>query len=73
MSETAEEKTVDLPDPWRVDIADINPVNPKLFQQDKHWDVFSRLRKEDPVPFNEDSDFGRYWSITKFNHIMEVL
>jgi len=72
MSETAEEKSFDLPDPWKIDIADINPVNPALFQQDKHWDVFSRLRKDDPVHFNEDSDFGRYWSITKFNHIMEV-
>ena len=55
-----------------MDIADINPVNPALFQQDKHWDIFSRLRKDDPVHFNEDSDFGRYWSITKFNHIMQV-
>ena len=72
MSETADEINQDLPNPWEMDIADINPVNPALFQQDKHWDFFSRLRKDDPVHFNEDSDFGRYWSITKFNHIMQV-
>ena len=72
MSETAEETNQDLPNPWEMDIADINPVNPALFQQDKHWDFFSRLRKDDPVHLNEDSDFGRYWSITKFNHIMQV-
>ena len=72
MSETAEETNQDLPNPWEMDIVDINPVNPALFQQDKHWDFFSRLRKDDPVHFNEDSDFGRYWSITKFNHIMQV-
>ena len=72
MSETAEETNLDLPNPWEMDLSDINPVNPALFQQDKHWDLFSRLRKDDPVHFNEDSDFGRYWSITKFNHIMQV-
>ena len=32
MSETAEETNQDLPNPWEMDIADINPVNPALFQ-----------------------------------------
>ena len=72
MSELAEEKKTEIPDPWTINIEDINVANPLLFQNDKQWEFFSRLRKEDPVHFNEDDDFGRYWSITKFNHIMEV-
>ena len=33
---------------------------------------FERLRIEDPVHYCKDSKFGAYWSITKFDHIMEI-
>ena len=37
-----------------------------------HWPFFDRLRAEDPVHYCADSDFGPYWSVTKWKDIMEV-
>ncbi|MBU1287221.1 MAG: cytochrome P450, partial [Alphaproteobacteria bacterium] len=39
----------------------------RLFESDEHLQYFARLRAEDPVHFCEKSDFGPYWSITKFH------
>jgi cytochrome P450 len=50
----------------------LNPAQPALFQADQHWSYFERLRAEDPVHLTPESDFGPYWSITKFNDIMAV-
>jgi len=50
----------------------INVAQPKLFQQDAMWPYFERLRKEDPVHYCAESEFGPYWSITKYNDIMAV-
>ena len=61
-----------IPDPWNAPIEDINPIDPRLFQQDVLWDHFARLRRDDPVHFNEMSWSGRYWSLTRFEDIMYV-
>ena len=61
-----------IEDPYSVPIEDINPIDGRLFQQDLHWEHFRRLRAEDPVHLNESPEFGRYWSITKFEDIMYV-
>jgi cytochrome P450 len=50
----------------------LNPAQPALFQADAMWPIFDRLRKEDPVHYTAESEFGPYWSITKFNDIMAV-
>jgi cytochrome P450 len=50
----------------------LNPAQPALFQQDAMWPVFERLRKEDPVHYTAEHEFGPYWSITKYNDIMAV-
>ncbi|MBV9330674.1 MAG: cytochrome P450 [Alphaproteobacteria bacterium] len=50
----------------------INPAQPRLFESDAHWPYFERLRKEDPVHYTAESDFGAYWSVTKYNDIMAV-
>lgn len=73
MSDTA----IDTPDiakvdPWSVPLEKIDVSIPALFQSDVHWGWFERLRKEDPVHFCPESQFGPYWSITKFNDIMHV-
>ena len=68
--------TADAPpiidDPYAVPIEDINPVDPRLFQQEIFWEHFRRLRREDPVHLNELENTGRYWSVTKFEDIMYV-
>lgn len=59
-------------DPWSVPLDEINMSDPTLFQTDTHWGYFERLRKEDPVHYCKESLFGPYWSLTKFNDIMQV-
>jgi cytochrome P450 len=50
----------------------LNPAQPALFQADQMWWNFERLRKEDPVHYTAESDYGPFWSITKYNDIMTV-
>ncbi|HTP76076.1 MAG TPA: cytochrome P450 [Rhizomicrobium sp.] len=50
----------------------INVAQPLLFQSNTMWPYFERLRREDPVHFCAESEFGSYWSITKYNDIMAV-
>lgn len=53
-------------------LAEINPARPDRFQADTIWPYFERLRREDPVHFTPESEFGPYWSITRWNDIMAV-
>jgi len=41
----------------------LDPAQPELFRQDAHWALFERLRKEDPVHYTAEHEFGPYWSI----------
>lgn len=50
----------------------LNPGDSSRFASDTMWPVFDRLRKEDPIHFTPESEFGPYWSITKYNDIMAV-
>jgi len=50
----------------------LDPANPELFRSDTFWPYFDRLRQEDPVHYVESETFGPYWSVTKYNDIMEV-
>ncbi len=57
---------------WSTPLADLAPADPQLFKDNAHWAYFERLRKEDPIHFTRDSEFGPYWSITKYKDIMAV-
>ncbi len=57
---------------WSLPIEDLNPGDPELFRTDSHWPYFERLRKEAPVHWCRDSEFGPYWSITRYNDIVAV-
>ena len=59
-------------DPYSIPLEDINVSDPNLFMNDDHWGYFERLRKEDPIHYCEESLFGPFWSVTKFNDIMEI-
>jgi cytochrome P450 len=50
----------------------IDVSDPALYQQDCFYDLFARLRREDPVHFCADSPYGPYWSVTRYDDIMEV-
>src|SRR5260221_6631457 len=42
----------------------------ELFRTDTHWPWFERLRREDPVHYTAKSEFGAYWSVTKYDDIV---
>ena len=72
MSEAIAGKVSEIPDPYSMPIEELSVIDPLLFQTEAHWGYFERLRKEDPVHLNDDDEYGRHWSVTKFNDIMTV-
>lgn len=59
-------------DPWTMPLSQIDPSKAELFETGAHWDYFARLRRDDPVHYTAESDFGPFWSITKFKDIVQV-
>ncbi|MFN9927856.1 MAG: cytochrome P450 [Phenylobacterium sp.] len=57
---------------WSTPLEDFHPGDPDLFRTDTHWPYFERLRKEAPVHWCRDSEFGPYWSVTRYDDIMAV-
>jgi cytochrome P450 len=55
-----------------VPLSQMDVSDPKLFQSDMIGSYFARLRREDPVHYCPESAYGPYWSVTKFNDIMQV-
>ena len=53
-------------------LEDFHVGDPELFRTNTHWPWFERLRAEEPVHYCKDSEFGPYWSITRYNDIMAV-
>ncbi len=53
-------------------LEDLNPLNAHLFKENRFQEVFERLRREDPVHFNQIDTAGRYWSVTKYDDIKAV-
>lgn len=57
---------------YETPIEELHPARASLFRDDAIWPTFERLRREDPVHYTPDSNYGAYWSITKYNDIMAV-
>ncbi|TNE40626.1 MAG: cytochrome P450 [Alphaproteobacteria bacterium] len=65
-------ETTKFPDPYSLPLEKLDVSDSGLFSAQEHWRYFERLRKEDPVHYCPDSEFGPYWSITKFKDIVAV-
>ena len=73
MSEAAQARnTMFGKDPYAIPLEDYDVSQRQLYRSDTVWGFFDRLRKEDPVHYCRNSEFGPYWSITRFDDIMEV-
>jgi len=59
-------------DPYSLPLNRMNPGHPDLFEANTMLPYFERLRQEDPVNYTEDSQFGPYWSVTKYQDIVHV-
>jgi len=59
-------------DPATIPLERLNVANPQLFKEDRIWPYFARLREEAPVHYCPESQYGPYWSVTRFNDILAV-
>ena len=59
-------------DPYDLPLAEINVANPELFRLDIAHRYFQRLREEAPVHYCSESQYGPYWSITRYADIMAI-
>ncbi len=59
-------------DAYSIPLEEIDVSDPELIMNDRHWSYFERLRKEAPVHYCRQSEFGPYWSVTKYQDIMHV-
>ncbi len=50
----------------------LDPSRPDRFADGTVHAIFDRLRREAPVHYCADSQFGPYWSITGYNDIVEI-
>ncbi|MEO1028400.1 MAG: cytochrome P450, partial [Pseudomonadota bacterium] len=55
-----------------VDLSTFDLVDPELWRRGAYWDIFKRMRDEDPVHWCPDSPLGPYWSVTRYEDIMAV-
>ena len=59
-------------DPYAIPLEDIDMSNGDYFQNQQHFALFDRLRKEDPVHFYDSDLIGRFWSVTRYEDIVAV-
>jgi cytochrome P450 len=59
-------------DPYSIPLEKIDVSDSEIFETDTLWGYFERLRKEDPIHYCAESEFGPYWSVTRFDDIVEV-
>ncbi|MBI1260996.1 MAG: cytochrome P450 [Rhizobiales bacterium] len=64
--------TLERSDAQSIPLDKIDVSNPAYFEHDTVGEYFARLRKEDPVHYCADSAYGPYWSVTKYQDIMQV-
>jgi cytochrome P450 len=66
------EKENSIPDPWDLPLETLDVSKAEIFESNLHGEYFRRLRKESPVHYCPESQFGPFWSITKFHDIVAI-
>ena len=66
------EAAASVEDVYAIPLAELNPASTQRFQADTIWPVFERLRREAPVHFTPESEYGPYWSISRWEDIMAI-
>ena len=65
--------TIDVDrDPWDIPLEEMDPAHPELFRANKVLPWFKRLRAESPVHQCANSQFGPFWSITRYDDVKYV-
>ncbi len=59
-------------DPWSLPITAIDVSDPALYRDDTWQPWFARLRRDAPVHWQPNGMYGAFWSITKYNDVLQV-
>lgn len=54
-------------------LSEVNIVDPAFWSNDAHWAWWKRLRTEAPVHYCTVGSLSPYWSVTRWEDIMEVI
>ena len=54
------------------ELGQINPADPTRFAQSNILPLFEHLREADPVHYCENSNYGPFWSITRYDDIQNI-
>jgi cytochrome P450 len=71
MAEANPIRMIDM-DPQSIALDDIDVSQREIWAENTKWEFFRRLRDEAPVHFCPESEFGPYWSVTRYSDIMEI-
>ena len=59
--------------PATIDLNEIDLINPYLFHNDYHVELFERLRSESPVHLQKNhEEVGSFWNVTRYEDIMSI-
>jgi len=53
-------------------IEPIDVSRPELYAEDRWQELFARLRREAPIQYVPESDFGAYWSVSTYKPIIHI-
>lgn len=56
----------------KLPLESLDPSDPALHEANTVKFVFDRLRKESPIHFTENGVAGKFWSVTRYQDIMQV-
>jgi cytochrome P450 len=59
-------------DAFSVPLEQIDVSKPRLFQDDTVGHYFERLRRDDPVHWHSNAFYGPFWSVTRYQDIVQV-
>ena len=59
-------------DPWTTPLREIDLAHPGIWQANEYLPFLARLRRDAPIHYCADSAVGPYWSITRFQDVMDI-
>jgi len=62
----------DLPDVSSIPLDEMHLIDPEIWRKGAYWELFRRMRDDEPLHWTEDSFAGGYWSVTRYEDVMKI-
>ena len=59
-------------DPWSIPLEEIDLAHPGIWQANEFLPFLARLRRDAPLHYCPSSAVGPYWSVTRFQDVMDI-